>query len=251
MTTEVAGGLLWLPSCGSTNDEARARLGDPHVGAVATDAQTAGRGRRGRTWFSPPGCGLYLTWIVRGRVAPMHAGVLPLLAGVVTARLCESLGARPMLKWPNDLLLGGRKLAGVLCESRVDAAGMDALVGIGLNLRAPPGGYPPEVPGVALETPLGAAEVARRLHAALDAALDALPPNAPFAGVLPDWRARGPAPGTPMRVGEVTGTFADLAPDGALLLDAPTGRLRVDAGEVELVATLDGQAPAAVPDTRP
>ena len=208
------------------------------MGAVATDAQTSGRGRRGRVWFSPPGCGLYLTWLVRGRVAPMHAGVLPLLAGVVTARLCESLGARPTLKWPNDLLLGGRKLAGILCESRVDAAGMDALVGIGLNLRAPPGGYPPEVPGIALETPLTARDVALRLHAALDAALYALPPRDPFAGVLPDWRARGPAPGTAMRVGEIVGQFADLAPDGALLLDAPGGRLRVDAGEVELVAAL-------------
>lgn len=238
MTSGPSGGLVWLATCGSTNDEARARLGDPHVGAVATDAQTSGRGRRGRVWFSPPGCGLYLTWIVRGRVAPMHAGVLPLLAGVVTARLCESLGARPTLKWPNDLLLGGRKLAGILCESRVDAAGMDALVGIGLNLRAPPGGYPPEVPGIALETPLTAREVAFRLHAALDAALDALPPGDPFAGVLPDWRARGPAPGTAMRVGEVVGRFAGLAPDGALLLDTPGGPLRVDAGEVELVAAL-------------
>jgi BirA family biotin operon repressor/biotin-[acetyl-CoA-carboxylase] ligase len=238
MSGGPSGGLLWLAACGSTNDEARARLSDPHVGAVATDAQSAGRGRRGRTWFSPPGCGLYLTWIVRGRVAPMHAGVLPLLAGVVTARLCESLGARPTLKWPNDLLLDGRKLAGILCESRVDAAGMDALVGIGLNLRTPPGGYPPDVPGVALETPLTAREVAQRLHLALDAALDALPPAAPFAGVLPDWRARGPAPGTPMRVGEIVGRFVDLAPDGALLLDTPTGPLRVDAGEVELVAGL-------------
>jgi BirA family biotin operon repressor/biotin-[acetyl-CoA-carboxylase] ligase len=236
------GRLLWLPSCGSTNDEARVRSADPaqaDVVAVATDAQTEGRGRRGRVWFSPPGCGVYLTVIVRDRIAPAHAGVLPLLAGVVTARLARELGADARLKWPNDVLDAGRglrKLAGVLCESRVDGPRLTAFVGVGLNLRTPPGGYPVEVPAAALETDLPARTVAERLCFAFVEAVRALPPGDPFATVVPAWLALGPPPGTHLRSGALSGTFAGLAADGALLLDTLQGRRRIDAGEVELVS---------------
>ena len=229
--------LLWLPTCGSTNDEARLRWDDPAVTAVATDHQTAGRGRRGRTWFSPPGAGLYLTYIVRGGLRPLHAGVLPLLAGVVTARLCERLGARPELKWPNDLLLrsageGHRKLAGILCESRVQGEELTALLGIGLNLRAPPGGYPADVPAVALETAESAESLAPILVGDLQAALSGLSPGDPFAAVLPAWRDRGPVLGTSLRCGEHMGAFAGLSADGSLMLDTPAGRVQIGAGEV-------------------
>ena len=233
------GRLLWLPSCGSTNDEARAVWDDPGIAAVATEVQTAGRGRRGHTWFSPPGCGLYFTWIVRTPLPPAHAGVLPLLAGVVTAQFCERRGVHPSLKWPNDLLLSGRKLAGILCESRVQGPHLQALVGIGLNLRRPAEGYPPGVPGIALETPLAAPRVAAELLDALEQGLSGLftrPGDDPFAALLPAWRARALPVGTPMRVGEHVGTYADLAADGALLLDTAAGRVRIDAGEVELVS---------------
>lgn len=237
-------GLLWLPTCESTNDEARLRWDDASVRAVATDAQTGGRGRRGRTWFSPPGCGVYLSVLVRDRVRPQDAPALPLLAGVVAADLCRDLGAAPVLKWPNDVLDArppGGKLCGVLCESRVAGDVLTAIVGVGLNLRAPPGGYPPDVPAAALGVYLPAREVAERLCAALLAAVEALPPRGvdPFPGVVSAWRARGPALGTPLRSGGVVGRYAGLAPDGALLLAVEAGPpVRIDAGEVELVAPL-------------
>lgn len=238
----MTGRLLWLPSCGSTNDEARVRSVDPafsDVVGVATDAQTEGRGRRGRVWFSPPGCGVYLTVIVRDRIAPGHAGVLPLLAGLVTARLARDLGTDARLKWPNDVLDRGRdlrKLAGVLCESRVEGSRLTAFVGIGLNLRTPPGGYPADVPAAALESDLPTRRVAERLCSSLVEAVEALPAGDPFAAVVPAWLALGPPLGTPLRSGALSGTFAGLAPDGALWLDTGDGCRRIDAGEVELVS---------------
>jgi BirA family biotin operon repressor/biotin-[acetyl-CoA-carboxylase] ligase len=232
-------GLVWLPSCGSTNDEARFRADSPAVTAVATDTQTSGRGRRGRVWFSPPGCGLYLTVIVRDRIAPVHAAVLPLLAGVVTARFARALGADARLKWPNDVLDAGqglRKLAGVLCESRVDGPRLTAFVGIGLNLRPPPEGYPLDVPAAALGTALDARTVAARLLGEFTAAVEGLPAHDPFGPVVAAWTPLGPAPGTPLRTASFEGAYAGLDRDGALLLDTAAGRRRVEAGEVELVA---------------
>ena len=239
---DSTGALLWLPICGSTNDEARDRLDDLSVLAVGSEEQTSGRGRRGRAWHSPAGGGLYLTCIVRERVAPRAAGVLPLLAGVVVARLCErwTTGrARPRLKWPNDVLLvgdgaGNGKVAGILCESRIEGGRLTALLGIGLNLRAPPGGFPEGVPGAALETSLDARTAAGHLVTELSLALDSLPPPTgdPFPGVIAAWLPMGPTPGTPMRVGDRAGRFAGLSPEGALLLDTDLGCERFDAGEV-------------------
>jgi BirA family biotin operon repressor/biotin-[acetyl-CoA-carboxylase] ligase len=226
-------GLVWLASCGSTNDEAWRRVEDPGVRAVGADEQTSGRGRRGRVWHSPLGCGLYLSWIARPAFGPEHAGALPLLAGLCVAELANSLGVTATLKWPNDVLVRGRKLAGVLGEARIADGRMVAVVGIGLNLRSPPDGYPPEVPGIALESSLAAIEVATRLLERLDGALSRLPTATPTASVVERWMALGPVPGTRMRQGNVEGTYAGLAPDGALLLETANGRVGLHAGEVE------------------
>ena len=226
-------GLVWLESCGSTNDEAWRRVDDLGVRAVGADGQTSGRGRRGRTWHSPAGRGLYLSWIARPSFGPEHAGALPLLAGLCVAEMANALGVEARLKWPNDVLVGGRKLAGVLGEARVADGRMVAVVGIGMNLRSPPEGYPPEVPGTALESNLNAIEVAARLLDLLEGALGHLPSDAPTAAVVERWMTLGPAPGTRMRQGSVEGAYVGLAPDGALLLDTANGRVGLHAGEVE------------------
>ena len=145
---------------GSTNDLALtlAAAGAAEGTTVLADHQRAGRGRMGRTWFSPPGAGLYLTAIVR----PGAAGWLPLTtlgAGVAVARALTAVSALPIaLKWPNDLVIGQpwRKLGGVLCESSGRGAEIDALVvGIGVNLEL--SAIPPELAGVAssIEAELG------------------------------------------------------------------------------------------------
>jgi BirA family biotin operon repressor/biotin-[acetyl-CoA-carboxylase] ligase len=126
--------VRWFPEVGSTNrvaaDLVRAGAGDGLV--VGADHQTAGRGRRGRAWESQPGSSLLVSVVLRP-VPPL----VTLAAGVAAAQACQEVaGAAVTLKWPNDVLLDGAKLAGILSELVGDAA----VVGLGLNLAwAPPG----------------------------------------------------------------------------------------------------------------
>lgn len=135
-----------LGTVASTNDTIadRMRDGAPHGTAVYADAQTAGRGRRGRRWFSPPGHNLYLSVGLRVPGVRAHVGRLPLAAGVAVAELLAAdAGLRPGLKWPNDVRVEGRKIAGILCEG-VSHPGLEdvVVVGIGLNLNTPPDAFP-------------------------------------------------------------------------------------------------------------
>jgi BirA family transcriptional regulator, biotin operon repressor / biotin---[acetyl-CoA-carboxylase] ligase len=133
---------------GSTNSEALAwaESGAPEGALVVTDHQTAGRGRRGRSWWSEPGTALQMSLIVRPRRPVDVMGLLTTAVGLACAEGVEiASGVRPSLKWPNDVTVGGRKLAGILVESRVTGATLDfAVIGIGLNVR-PSAQAPPDV----------------------------------------------------------------------------------------------------------
>ena len=160
--------VLVVARTGSTNTDcaARARAGAPEGLVLAAEEQTAGRGRLGRTWLSPPRAALTFSVLLRpAGVPPARRGWLPLLAGVATAtavRHVSGLDAR--LKWPNDLLLGPRKLAGILAEQSGDAV----IVGIGVNVSAARA----ELPVTAAAALPAAAAAGRRAAAA---ALPALP----------------------------------------------------------------------------
>ncbi len=234
--------LLWLSACGSTNDEAVQRLGDPTVWAVGADQQTAGRGRLGRSWWSAPGAGLYLSWIARPDFPQSMGAALPLLAAVAMADALVARGLSPMLKWPNDVLVGGRKLAGVLCEARGTPARWSAVVGLGLNLRRPPTGWPSDVPAVALDE-LGLEPPSPRALAE-----DLLPrfedwlariPGEGLAPIIAAWQRHGPPMGTRLRRGAHDGRYLGLAADGALRLETSTGVHLVHTGDVELVSQED------------
>lgn len=126
---------------GSTNDRARA-LADDGWGAYTTviaDEQTEGRGRSGARWHSALGAGLWMSVLLPAAPAP-H---LPLLVGLAAAEAIERTfpGLRPRIEWPNDVTLGDRKVAGVLCEG----VGSHVVAGVGINLRMPPGGFPEDV----------------------------------------------------------------------------------------------------------
>ena len=230
-------GVLWLDRCASTNIEALDRLSVAGVRAVAAHEQTAGRGRQGRSWHSDGS--LCLSWIARPQFELAHGGLLPLMAAVVLADCCETLGASAMVKWPNDLLVDGRKLAGILCEARTETHGWTAVVGIGLNLITPDAGWPADVPGVALDSLIGdvpdRAALADTVVLALDRALPALATVAGRRRVIRDWMDCAAPIGTPLRRGDQVGTFAGLAPDGALHLRTPTGIEVVHAGDVDLI----------------
>lgn len=132
--------LFWLDECGSTNDVVRelAAHGFPEGTFVAAERQTAGRGRKGDPWFSPPGQGLWCSFLLHPPFSPEHAPRLTLvLANALMEALDTNLGVKVEIKPPNDVLLGGRKLAGILAESSIlaNAARLDFLVlGIGVNV---------------------------------------------------------------------------------------------------------------------
>jgi BirA family biotin operon repressor/biotin-[acetyl-CoA-carboxylase] ligase len=245
-------------SVGSPNAEAGqlAATGAPEGTVVIAGQQTAGRGRRGRHWHSPPGAGLYLSIVLRPRRAgampggTADSGLITLMAGAATAEALETAeGLRASLKWPNDLVVereadGGpdrRKLAGILAEGSAAASELQHVVlGIGINLR--PTAYPAEladrVTSIERETgrpPDGARLVAQLLTALVRGREDLLE-GRPHV-VLERWRARGGASigrHVRWREGErdVEGTTAGIDDTGALLVDTVRGRERIVAGEV-------------------
>ena len=243
---------------GSTNDRARALVaeGRRRPAVVVADRQSAGRGRRGRSWVSDTPLGLWFTMVRDGDAG--GAAAAPLLVGLGVARGLESVlpGLRVGIKWPNDLMAGGRKLGGVLCER----AGGSVLAGVGLNLNHAPG----DLPG-GLETPATSALVAsgagvsrgRALAGIVDRLPEAWahPGSAIPARELAELEARSSLRGRRLSVdgvvrhssgrpGAVEGlavTAGNIRPDGALeVRDAGGARLEVIAGSINWNAGTTG-----------
>ena len=239
-TEEIGRRITSLATTPSTMDVARAEAvaGVPHGAVVIAEEQTAGRGRFGRRWVSPAGKNLYLTLILRP-----DAGRLRALSMVVPLAICRAVEAvrslRPVIKWPNDVLVGGRKLAGVLIEGESSGAELTyALAGIGLNVNDPIDD--PEIAGIAtsLSRELGE-ETSREtvLAALLNELEDAY--RAPADDVHRGWRSRSAALGQSVRLtfrDEVyEGTAEDVDNEGSLILRLADGTRRTfEAGEVTL-----------------
>lgn len=233
---------------GSTNDEASASAArqESEGATFIADAQTSGRGRRGRTWFSPAGAGLYVSIVLRPARAvtePERATLLlTLMAGVAIAEgIAQSTGLAPAIKWPNDLLVGRRKLAGILAEGVTESGGLQSVVlGYGINIM--PASYPPELADrvTSLETELGravdrATVCAETLAALGDRYRDLLAGR--YDAILDRWRERSPsrqgarvAWDTPNGVS--TGVTVDIDDRGALVVRTASGYERLNAGEV-------------------
>jgi BirA family biotin operon repressor/biotin-[acetyl-CoA-carboxylase] ligase len=203
---------------------------------VVADSQASGRGRRGRTWLDEPGASLLLSVVLRPRLPLARLPLLSLAAAVAVAEtLVEVAGLAPRLKWPNDVLVGGRKIAGILVESRLGAAPL-VVLGIGLNLaqRA----FPPALAGratsVALETarPVDRERLLQVMLEALDRRRADLERGA-LAEVLQRWRALADTLGRTVTIDDVHGVAADIDEAGALVVADGDGRRRVVfAGEV-------------------
>ena len=269
-------GGLWqavevVDRTGSTNADllAMALGGAPEGVVLAAEEQSAGRGRMGRAWVSPPRAALTFSLLVRpAAVPPARRGWLPLLAGVAVATAVTAVtGVQTRLKWPNDVLTGPAKLAGILAE----AAGDAVVVGVGLNVSTEPGELPPAGPGALAATSLRIAASAAKGRAALAAKGRAAPAAPERAAPEPerelllvailagferwyqDWcRAGGDPERSGLRAGytELSGTIgrrvrAEL-PGGQVLSGPavgvdPDGRLlvRVSSGTVVPVAAGD------------
>ena len=253
-----------LAACGSTNDEAArlARMGAHHGTVVIAETQRAGRGREGRTWVSPPGRGLYLSAVLRPRVPLADVPPMTLAIGIGVCDAIRGAGARAALKWPNDVLVGERKISGVLVEAQSQGAKLESvIVGIGVNLTTHlPGEAPPEV--LARATSLEAATGAVVDRAAFIDALLAhvehwidLYSAAGLPAVIPAWTARM-APGLVARAtvdrAPIVGVVHGLAEDGALVLRDAAGTLhRVRSGDVETLTASAAVAALAAGSAQP
>lgn len=219
-----------LEEIDSTNRAAKelARQGAPHGTSVLAKRQSAGRGRLGRAFFSPEG-GLYLSVVLRPQCKPEELPLMTPMAAVAVCRALEAcLDISPGIKWVNDLYLQGKKLCGILCEGCGDAV----VVGIGLNLHTPEGGFPPDVPAIALDA-LSCSADRRRLAEEIRARL--LDPE-PF---LAEYRRRCLVTGKQITVHPVQGEpYAALALDVddrcRLIVESCRGVETLDSGEVSV-----------------
>ena len=243
--------LHWLETTTSTNNVA-SRLAD--AGAVegttvVAEAQTSGRGRMGRSWFSPPGAGLYVSVVLRpgqGFSAVRDpSALLTIAAGVALAEgIQASTGLPAEIKWPNDLLVGKRKLAGILAEAAAQGGDLAfVILGFGVNLR--PAAYPPELAGrvtsieAELDRPTDRAMILAEILSAL-ASRHADLRQGRFGAILSAWRTRVPLlRGAPVEWetphGLQRGRAEDVDATGALLVRV-NGRIeRLIAGEVRWI----------------
>jgi len=235
--------VRWHDSIDSTNRLAAdlAREGAPEGVVVAADHQTAGRGRLDRRWEAPPGSSLLMSMLFRPPRSVTHLNLVNAAAGIAASDACnEVAGFRPLLKWPNDVVVDDRKLAGILAE----VVGQAVVVGIGLNVNWP-SPLPPELADTATAANLVAGrEVDRvalfvRLLERLDEHYGALCEPGGWRGVLLNYRRLCATLGRQVRVelpGDelVEGKAVEVAVDGHLLVEVDGGRAlrRIGVGDV-------------------
>jgi BirA family biotin operon repressor/biotin-[acetyl-CoA-carboxylase] ligase len=242
----------------STNDRARAALDEPGGEglAVVADLQTAGRGRRGRTWISPPGANLLVSVAWRPQVAPRLTGLLGIAMALAVRDACASLvpDAGLSIRWPNDVVdRDGRKVAGLLVETALEAGELaEAVAGIGINVNWLQADMPAEIRDGAtslqalLGAPLDRVELLERVLTALDAEARALERG---ESPVPRLREASWLDGRIVEVdtgaATISGRVAGLADDGSLFLDTDAGRVALSVGEV---ARVQAAPPAGVPE---
>ncbi len=246
-THDIGNVLHWFEEVGSTNDVARqlAEEGAAHGEVVVAEAQSAGRGRRGRAWSSPPGRNLYASVVLRPELPPTRAPELTLLASVALCQAVRQAGVSATIKWPNDVLVRGKKVAGVLTELGAELDQVQWIVlGFGVNVNAGPDDFPPEVREIATSLAIERGEaVPRALFAAatlttLEEWLDRHAAEG-FGPVRDAWRSMSDTLGREVRVTgageEIVGLATDIDEGGALLVRTATGLRHVYAGDVELL----------------
>jgi BirA family transcriptional regulator, biotin operon repressor / biotin---[acetyl-CoA-carboxylase] ligase len=232
--------LAAFDTVASTNDEAKRLLreGAPAPVVAWARAQAGGRGRDGRSWSSPAG-NVYATLMLRPPGAPLVVAQLGFVAALAIAEALDGVVAAVSIKWPNDVLVAGRKIAGILMETEgVAAEGVDGLViGCGINVAHHPDDT--RLPATSLHA-AGApgATVAATLEAMLDRfeRWHAVWRDRGFAPVRDAWLARAHGIGAPIQVRlpreTLEGVFRDIDARGALMLETATGLRAITAGDV-------------------
>ncbi len=241
-----------LQTVGSTNDYAArlARRGAPHGTLVVAEEQTAGRGRRGRRWLTPAGSGLAISLVLRpGDVSPISPAAWNTLGALAVAEALRGMGGEASVKWPNDVLLGGRKVSGVLAEAAWKGEALEYLIlGVGVNVLSgsvPPGGEL-EFPATSVEAEIGRPVDRHELLARIVWELAAWAPKT----ASDDWRRavderlayRGQWVHVADESGEVRGRILGMAADGRLILDTGEGEPRHVGAGAATVRLIDSAA---------
>lgn len=233
----------------STNDIADrlARDGAPEGAAIFAESQTHGRGRLGRRWFSPPNSGLWVSILLRPKLHPSAVTRLTLAAATATARAIEKeTGISPDIKWPNDLLIRGKKTAGILTELSAEMDGIKyVILGIGIDVNLPTSHLPPELRPIATSLsaeacrPVNRPALAASLLRELDQDYHRLDDTA-FEGIVSEWQDRCTTLGQRIRITNgpriLEGVAESIDSEGALLLRTHHGRLeRILGGDVSVL----------------
>ena len=246
--------IHYFESADSTNDVAQrmAAAGAAEGTAVIAEMQTQGRGRLGRAWASPPFCNVYLSIVLRPPIAASDAPRLTLVAGLAVADAVRRW-APAAIKWPNDVVIDGRKVAGILTEMEADGDRVRcAIVGIGVNLNVAPDEFPPDLRGkvtglrAVTGAPIDRVAFTAELMAQVEERYD-LFLRAGFAALRPAWEACSFLSGRYVEIDDngrrCAGVVRGIADDGALLLRDRAGReTRVVAGDVTVLGGYDAAA---------
>jgi BirA family biotin operon repressor/biotin-[acetyl-CoA-carboxylase] ligase len=253
ITSRLASGIIARPlrviaEIGSTNDAAMAagQRGEPEGLAILADRQTSGRGRLGRSWSSVPGVGIYTSILLRPQAPPARAPLLTLMAGLATVDAIECIGtATPDLKWPNDVLCVGRKVAGILTEmATIGQEIRHVVIGVGINVRHRTVDFPAEIEPTATSIELAVGrrvdrgEVVAALYNAMDRWYTVFRSEGTHR-IVQQARRRTATLGRPVTVladdGRWQGMALDLDTDGALLVQDEAGTVhRVLADDVSI-----------------
>jgi BirA family biotin operon repressor/biotin-[acetyl-CoA-carboxylase] ligase len=231
--------IEYVEELGSTSDRLKERWREsaPEWSVVLANRQTAGRGRQGHRWISPGG-NVFLSVLLGPRCGAERLTLVPLAAGLAVAEGVEEHGVAPRLKWPNDVLVGGRKIAGILAEGLSGPGGIDAVVlGVGVNVSLDSTSLPEELRSsvTSLRAEIGAPVEALAVTAAVLARLTvwyhALASNNGAARVVGAWRARSVAwwgAEVEAREGDelIRGVAKGIDDRGALLIESPGGAIR-------------------------
>lgn len=247
LKTKVLGRkIIYYPETDSTNTRASrlAAEGEPEGTVVVADSQTAGRGRLGRTWVSPPGVNIYLSLILRPPIPPAEAPLTTLAAAVASAKAVKGLYNIPCgIKWPNDLLINGKKAVGILTEMSAEPDMVRHIVlGIGFDVNMPREAFPPEIREISTSVMLEAgkkanrAELVRRFLEEFEAVYGLLVKGARDK-ILEKWRQNSVTFGRKVRVvglkGEKTGIATDITGSGSLILENERGETEeITSGDV-------------------
>ncbi len=239
--------ILYLDEVDSTNTAAKkaAENGAVHGTLVVSERQTGGKGRRGRAWDSPRGTGIFMTLILRPNMAPVHASMLTLVAALAVAGgIKECTGASSLIKWPNDIVMGGKKVCGILTEMSADPDCINYVaVGIGINVNREE--FPEEIREVAASIFTETGKKTKRsllisaVMAAFERYYEIFMKTTDMSGLLEEYNGKLANCGRTVRVldpaGEYSGTAIGIDREGELLVEMEdTTVRRVLSGEVSV-----------------